>query len=190
MITQKTTHVEEALDNLLSQFKGKPNIEALISLLASQIQELENAAFQIVEDTTLTAAVGDQLDGWGRIFDQPRNGQVDATYRTFLQAKTRIIRSRGTIEDLIEILDLLTGGTMSIELSEFPDTDPAHFDINITTALPAGTDGVIVARLTLRAKPAGVRGLITFFDSDGIGFDTVGEGFDDADDAFGTIVGE
>lgn len=190
MITQKTVHSTEAVGHLLQQFRGKAKLEAFISLLTDQVQELENAYFQISTDTALAVAVGEQLDGWGRILNDPRNGLLDTPYRLHLQAKARVIRSTGTIEDLLVILDLLTGGGNLLTLSEPNATDPATFTIDITPAIPAGVDGVSVGVLTLRAKPAGVKGYITFFDSDGISFDVGTEGFDDADDAFGAAVGD
>lgn len=189
MIIKKTTHEAEGVAHLIEQFRGKPKLGAFITLLMTQVQELEDAFFQIVTDTVLAVAIGEQLDGIGRIVDEPRNALDDTDYRLLLTVKFRVIRSTGTIEDLIAILDELTGGGMTIELSQSA-VDIAHFDILISTALPAGVDGVVVSNMTLRAKGAGIRGIITFFDSDGIAFDTVGEGFDDADDAFGTSVGD
>lgn len=183
-------HSNEAAGNVLEQFKGKPNLEAFLRLLADQVQAIEDAAHEVpAEGLNVDVAEGAQLDGIGSIVGQARNGQSDATYRLFIKAKILVNTSGGTAEDLIEVFDVLTGLGMTIELAEFFATDAAHFEVFLTPALPVGIDGVVVSTLALRAKGAGIRGIATFFDEFGIAFDEPLEGFDDADDAFGTAVG-
>ena len=48
MVDQITTHEQDAINRLLFQYKGKANIEALITSLGSeQIQDLEDILFNI-----------------------------------------------------------------------------------------------------------------------------------------------
>jgi hypothetical protein len=183
-------HSDEAAGNVLQQFKGKAKLEALLRLLADQVQAHEDALHEIpAEGIVIDVAVGAQLDGIGSIVGQPRNGQNDVTYRLFIKAKVLVNTSGGTIEDIVEVFDLLTGLGMTIQLTESFATDPAHFDVFLTPALPTGVDGVVVSGLAFRAKGASIRGISVFFDEFGIAFDEPLEGFDDADDAFGTAVG-
>lgn len=189
MITKKTTHVPEALARLVQQFKGQVKLEALIASFVFQVQELEDAFFTILTDTVLDASVGEQLDGWGRIVDQARNDLVDDDYRLYIKAKLLIVRSNGSIEEMLTIVNLLTLGGMTIVLTENPvATDYAHFVIDITTDLPVNVNGPLMATLALRAKSAGVRGIISFKTAPSFRFDTVGRGFDQGN-KFGSSVG-
>lgn len=159
-ITKKTTHDVESLARLLQQDKGKTNIENLLALvLAPQVQDLEDAIFQILIDTILDTSVGQQLDNFGTIVDQPRNGQTDDDYRQTLRAKTLLNNAQGTLEEIVELIDLLTGGGLLIEVVE---DFPAHFDAIIQDPLPVGVDGFQISAFVLKGKPAGVRGIIQF----------------------------
>lgn len=159
-ITKKTTHDVESIARLLEQDKDKEKFEALLSLvLAPQIQDLENAIFQILTDTILATAVGVQLDRFGTIVDQARNGQNDDDYRVTLQAKTILNNAQGTLEEIVQLIDLLTGGGLEIEIVE---DFPAHFDAIINDPLPVGVDGPQISAFVLKGKPAGVKGIIQF----------------------------
>lgn len=159
-ITKKTTHAAEVLARLLQQDKGKEKLEKFLSLvLAPQVQDLEDAIFQILTDTILDTAVGVQLDNFGTIVDQSRNGQTDDQYRQTLRAKTLLNNAQGTLEEIVRIIDLLTGGGLEIEIVE---DFPAHFDAIVNDPLPVSVDGLQMAVFVLKAKPAGVKGIIQF----------------------------
>lgn len=177
-IIKKTTHNTEALARLLEQDKDKTKIENLLALvLAPQIQDLENAIFQILTDTVLDVAVGVQLDNFGTIVDQARNGQNDTDYRQTLRAKTLLNNAQGTLEEIIILIDLLTGGGLEIEIVE---DFPAHFDAIINDPLPVGVDGPQMAAFVLQAKPAGVKGIIQFHTATPFQYDT-GLGYDEGE---------
>lgn len=53
--------------DLVEQFRGKPNIEALASVIARQLQDIFAFYEQIRLETSLYSAVGKQLDGIGDI---------------------------------------------------------------------------------------------------------------------------
>lgn len=193
MITEKTNHAVEAVAHLLQQFHGKEKLEAFISLLAGQIQDLEAAVFSILEDTPLAVAVGEQLDGIGRLLGTARSGQDDATYRLFLQAKLLIIRSTTDAETVIHILDVLTGEDKTLELTEYPDTDPAAFHIQVVEEVldadPLVDFLVVAAMLAMNARGAGIKGIVSVRREGAFRFDTVGFGFDQSA-RFSTSVGD
>ncbi len=160
MITKKTTHDVESLARFLEHDKGKQKFEDLIAkVLAPQVQDLENAIFQILTDTILDTSVGVQLDNFGTTVDQARNGQTDDQYRQTLRAKTLLNNAQGTLEEIVTITDLLTGGGLEIEIVE---DFPAHFDVIINDPLPVSVDGLQIAAFVLKAKLAGVKGIIQF----------------------------
>lgn len=193
MITQKFTHVSEAIAKLIQQFKGKVNTEAFISIVAGQIQELENAFFEVLDETDIEVSVGEQLDGFGRFINLPRNGMSDTVYRAFLKAKRLVVRSTTTIEEIIAILDVLTGSDKTLELTETPDTDKAYFHIQIVEEIldadPLVDFLIVAAMFALTAKAAGVNGVVSIRREGRFRFDTTGYGFDQGA-RFSTTVGD
>lgn len=155
MITKTTNHEAEALANLVAQFKDKPQLAALLKVYVSQIQDLENALFQILESTVDTAT-GVTLDGFGDIVSQPREGRTDSFYRQIIKARIRLNASNGTPEDLIAIVRAVVGDKEIEVVEDFP----GHFDLYINDPILAGAQ--TVSGFVQLGKPAGVRGITHF----------------------------
>lgn len=85
----------------------KPNIAALLSILVSGKQQLEDAAQQIRYAFNADDAVGDQLDTLGDIVGEARNGLVDDVFRRYVKARIKANKSSGTIPELIVIAKLI-----------------------------------------------------------------------------------
>jgi len=139
-----TAHTQTGLDRMLDQFAGSVNLRLLASSYLDQAQAFENAAYPIMNARNLDWATGDRLDGIGDIISLERSGLVDADYRTALQIELRVLRSNGTGNELIEIIDaffpgFLTGGG-DIDFYElYPKTIYVRLvDANMGTQ-PAGT---------------------------------------------------
>lgn len=124
-IEQITDRVDNALDRLITQFKGKPNIETLLTAFVDQNQEKEDALFGVLNNRWVDTAVGDQLDGLGAIVGQIRGGRTDAQYRLAIQAKIAINTSKGTANEVITIYSLVTGATI-VQIYEY---FPGHVEI-------------------------------------------------------------
>lgn len=148
-LSKKTTHTSETLANLVEQFKDKTNLAAFVSAFADQIQDAENGSFEVIDETTLTAAVGVQLDGLGQIIGLERRGLGDDDYRIRLQVQILINSSSGTIEDILEILVLLESS--AIELEELL---PATI---ITTIFDIDEDPATIARTIASSRSAAVK---------------------------------
>lgn len=133
-INFKDNHIEEGLALLISQFKEKDNIEALLTAFLTQIQELEDVASSLITDRTISSAVGEQLNILGRIVGQPREGRDDDTYRLWIQARILINRSSGTAEEIYTVLKLLT---QQLDEGSFKIADeyPARFVITLYDAI-------------------------------------------------------
>jgi len=172
-LTQTTTHIEGARSNFIDAFKGKPNIQALLDAYIQQVQEIENALFQLLENRTLETAVGVQLDNLGRLIGQARGELSDADYRILLRARILANKSNGTIDDIVEMLQIATSGS-SVGLQEF---EPAAMIITLTSF--GSSNAVLLANLIADARPAGV-GTDFVYPPSGAAFqyDTVGAGFD------------
>jgi hypothetical protein len=128
--TKIDTHAEEALGRLPQQFRGKDRIDGLIRSFVAQIQDAEDAAWQLYNLRSVDADEGVQLDMIGRIVGQPRGGVTDPLYRRYLRARILTNSSTGTVEDLIRVtgavLGTLTG--FGIEVESFP---PASVTVRV-----------------------------------------------------------
>ena len=138
-LVEKTTHAEEARDRLITQFRNKPIIQALLDTYSAQVQEIEAVLFDLMTERWLATAQGAQLDGLGAIVGEDRQGRSDTDYRVAIQARILINRSEGTPEQLIEIASLLSQGS-SITLTEyFPASFTVEIDDVLDTELYSGT---------------------------------------------------
>ena len=102
-VTAITDHSQAAIDRLLSQFNDldQPNIEGLVEIFTTQVQELETVNTQLVTLRLLEYATGEQLDNFGELVGQTRGGRGDEFYRIVLAGKIGVNNSEGTVEELI-----------------------------------------------------------------------------------------
>lgn len=112
LVTRIDTHVVDALNRLLQQYKGKPRVATLFTSTVEQIQELEDAIYAIdagrqIYDGTSTPAIGAQLDMIGQIVGIARNGLTDAQYILFIFGKIAENFSDTTIPTILSIIGYL-----------------------------------------------------------------------------------
>lgn len=178
----KTTRLQEALDRLISRYQGT-NVEDILRATAADFQDFENAAAGVRNDCWLDTAAGIQLDLYGAILNVSRGGFSDDDYR--IRIKARIIRyqSSGTIEEIIQAVQLLTQAR-SVQIIE---RYPAKIDI---TAMGVGTVLGSASEIATTIKNAkmggvGVENFIVSKDPPFVFFedpDPLGEGFGDETD--------
>jgi hypothetical protein len=118
-ITPITTHADDAVARLIGIYQGKPRLEALIRLLAKQIQHIEDGLIAILVQSSIDDAIGAQLDQIGDIVGQARAGQLDDAYRSFIKARIKVNYSEGKIAQLIAIVLLILGDDASVTLREY-----------------------------------------------------------------------
>jgi hypothetical protein len=177
MTAENTQHLEEALDQLLEQFKGRPRLEAMIASYMTQIQDLETAFHDLLTERFISTAIGAQLDGIGQIVVLPRNGLTDEEYRTALRGKIRVNLSNGTPPELITIVRLMVNDpALLIRLVEVEETT-VEIEVLEGTLFP--TNPELIGAFLILAKAAGVR--IIFRYSYAANFDNQFV-FSDADD--------
>lgn len=152
MIVQINDHFQKAKARLLTQFKQQPRIEGLLEALCIPIQELEDVFFNMMDNRSIYSALGQQLDLWGEVLAQPRNGITDdELYRITLLAKVAQNISKGTPEDVIVVYKLL----MRADYIEYQEEQPARFSLTAVGSNPIG-DISDIKEAVRAAKPAGV----------------------------------
>jgi hypothetical protein len=161
-LTQQTDYAGELRDRLLSQFRGKALIEALVALvLAPQHQAQENVAFDLIRRLSLDVADGVTLDKLGSIVGQARlAGEADSVYR--LKVKARMIRNRskGTAEDLLLVARAVTPAAKlsQAQLFEFP---PAGLWLQLLLLAPlTAAEAAVVSDFIQGTRAAAVWGTV------------------------------
>lgn len=154
-------HRKQALRRLLAQFHGQPNMEAVIGSFMTQVQELEAVFISLMSERYVDTAVGAQLDGIGRVVNEPRIGKSDTDYR--VEIKGRITSNRGDsrIENILELFNLLlpASGLTLIE------GVVASFSLSVDQALTPSDPSPEVLNAQLQtAKGAGIRANLLWSD--------------------------
>ena len=143
-ITKNTTHVAQALANRIEQFKNKDDFAALLTIYVKQVQDLEDAAFQVLLDTALDTSVGQQLDNIGEVVGEDRLSRTDDNYRNALRVQILINKSNGTREQLIAVALLFAGlsGPGQVKITAFP---PASMIIEMINKLEVDPFQLVLA---------------------------------------------
>jgi len=160
LITQFTDH-EGRVSRLIEQFQNKPDLEALIRVYLRQLQDVEDALFEIILERDLDNAVGVQLNVIGNLVGQPRTTSDDNRYRTSIRARIAINLSDSTPEDVIKVALLLLVDGESFKLREEP---PAQLRVTVLDPLTSG-DADLIEELLEATDPGGVRLLLQFNDT-------------------------
>lgn len=117
-ITQNKQHVANGVALLITQFKEKPRMTALLAAFLNEGQQVENALYGLLA-MQLPTATGAALDLIGKIVGQTRQGMLDAQYVQFIQARIRTNLSDGKVETLIAITLLLVGLSTPVLFREY-----------------------------------------------------------------------
>lgn len=168
MANKITTHVQDSIERLLEQYRGKPRIEGLLTSFVEQIQDLEDVIHKLPEDLTIATAIGIQLDLIGTIVVQDRLGFSDDIYRSLLQAKIGENVSKSTPEDVMDVVQLLINPT----LIHFQEYFPAGYGLAIDKEIDPTLIDFFYERIE-RVDPAGVRleSLVCFDPDEAFAFD-------------------
>ena len=141
------------VSRLIEQFKNKPDLEALIRSYLLQLQDVEDALFEIILERNLDVAVGVQLEAIGGIVQQPRTTSDDERFRTAIRARIAINLSNATPEDVIKVASLLLVDGEAFRIREEP---PAQLRVEVIDPLTSA-DVDLLFDLLEAADAAGVR---------------------------------
>lgn len=155
-------HKLQGLARRLGQYLDKPRLEALLGIYLDQIQDLEDAAWQLATERFVDTAVGAQLDVLGEIVGQERLGLSDDNYRALVRARIRANKSDGKILDIYAVAFAAVGDpSWPIE---YDPCYPAAFVLGFGQRILF--DEGIVNSLIRDATAAGVRSVTVFTMSD------------------------
>lgn len=160
MLTEITDYIARARSRILTQYKEKPALVALISELADAVQALETALFDIVEQTAISTATGAWLDRIGNLVGEDRAGAGDVLFRRYIAARIAANTSEGTLEDIIAVVTAWYG-------SAFPDLLITDFgrssflvDLNDPDVLQSAVDRLV--KLLRDTRAGGVNGQLLY----------------------------
>jgi hypothetical protein len=131
------SHCEQGKELLLSQFRGRPRLEAALCAYLDGVQDLHNAIWQCLTERSLAASVGVQLDALGSIVDLPRQGWEDEAYRRVLRGRILALRSDGSRPALLRIVAALGLDVTLTDVYEYP---PAAVVYSLGEPLPGAPD--------------------------------------------------
>lgn len=175
---------DQAVDLLIQQYKDKPVIEAIVRSYARRCQELEHAAWDVINSRLLgevyvlfprnnprtceeiadtstaeegiikLTATGVRLDLVGKIVGEARLGRSDADYEVGIKIRIAINRSNGRSDDLIEICALAG----PLEKVTYSDGDLFSWQIEVYEF----ENVVYLAKGLGKAKAAGSKGNLIY----------------------------
>ncbi len=180
MITQILNHVEQALALLPSQFTDSAKLRSLITALVARVQEIEDDTWACIEDRMLSTAEGVQLDQYGKVLGQPRDGLSDDDYRALLGIRILANRSNGQADVILQVVaGLLDRDRLSMGV-EYRQQGTAEYRLDWEAIDATSTDRLaLVVKILDEITPAGVSYTAVEGKSLAFRFDTEGQGLDE-----------
>lgn len=194
-LTHITTHAADAVARLLSQYRDKAKLAALVSRLATRAQALEDAVWAMLAQLVLATAADAWLDRLGGIVGEAREGRLDVVFRAAIQARILANQSSGRVEDVIEVFQAwvawwasnppihvtqLAPAALSVETSPTGDAISANeADLLPLFRIFAATRAAGVGMTVRYQLSADVDGMFTF--ADGTPEASTDQGFSDND---------
>lgn len=162
-------HVENALRELYFQFRHKPVWKAIITAIASGVQDIEDTALDISQSLMLQHATGRQLDLLGRLVGSPRGGLQDERYSKIIQARIQANRSDGDAFAVFEVFE--TASRTANSTAAYIERYDANITLILTTDEPLTTlERRRVLRLIEIAKAGGVEIRLIYSDPNSLRF--------------------
>lgn len=154
-------------DDLVEQFRGKPNIDALMEVVGEQLQDLYEFFYDLKARRSIEEAEGAQLDGVGDIVvlsraeagqlaskTNPGEAVTDDLYRKFLIYKVLKNTNRCTYPDIIKSFQMFW--EKPLYYSEDPDT-PATMIFETDTLSPDDAPETLLSAPIIKAAGVAVK---------------------------------
>lgn len=97
-------HEERAIGELPGWQREEPNLTAMVRLFSCEVQQLEDALFDVWMSRTLDGANGAQLDVAASLLGVERQGMADLDLRGLCKAAALSMVGSGSIDRLLEIV--------------------------------------------------------------------------------------
>ena len=156
MIPSTVDCTQEQIDRLTDAFRGRTNIEGIVSALGASLQNLETCVFDFYTKRRLDTATNDALDKLGALVGQTRDGLPDADYREAIRLRIAINKSDGRAVDIVNITNMLL--TQVGASGGYLEGEEASFQIEALNATAITT----VLRMLGEARPAGVYAVLNY----------------------------
>jgi hypothetical protein len=148
---RRTNHVDQAVSRMLDVSR-KPFFAALLGARIKQLQETEDAVWEVFDNLNLDFAIGIWLDWIGKIVGRGRRGLTDdEAFRHAIRTQIRINRSSGVTQDWLDVANLAFTGTWSIH-----DYPPASAIVSVAEPITGAQRDEIVFDLS-QIRAAGTR---------------------------------
>lgn len=187
MIPDKITdHVEAALDRKIEHFSGtKPVLDGVATAIIDQIQDLEDATWDVIYKRLLDPAPGQtegarglQLDIIGKIVGCKRQGYTDDQYVLAIKLQILINKSQGKTEDVLKIVRAAIGPSGVITERNEQYHHFAYYRLDAITA-----DLAVVLYLSMqRSRAGGYRAVLEYYTTRVSAADLLLTAWTDADD--------
>jgi hypothetical protein len=148
-----TNFVETAQRRLIQQDKERVNTNKLVGSFVSEIQEAENAMYDVYKNCGIFTAIGAQLDIIGKLVGEARQGRPDNAYRIAIIARIKLNVSAGEPDSIIDAIKQL----MDTEIVDFSEPNTAYFTVFIQSLINIPNITSIVKEMS----PAGVNSTIS-----------------------------
>jgi hypothetical protein len=163
-----TDHIKRAI-GLLTEFDEAENVKVILSALVSQVQDLENLTYSTIVDRYYSTASGVNLDAWGVIVGEPRDGLTDEEYRRFIEARIQTNKTSGDIPTLLTVAQIITNSVRVVYQPNYPADYTLQFQLSepLSDAVKDRVKRQICEELT----PSGVGCFLVEYQSGSFGFD-------------------
>jgi hypothetical protein len=147
-----TDHKAESVALLTDAYRDKRAVKGLVLGASAGADAFEAAVWQCINARYLGNATGHALELLGRLVGQRRNGVNDDEFRNAIRIKIAVNNSRGTAEDLTNIVRLLANGGFA----RYTEITAGVFRLEFESAALSAAGFAAVLELLRAAKPAGV----------------------------------
>jgi hypothetical protein len=141
-------HVRQALAKLIQRFRDKPLFAAWVASHVQQIQDLEDAAWQVIGSRDVDTCDETRLRLLAKLVGQPVRGTLEQL-RLFVKVRILVNRSNGSHPTILKIARTLLGSII------YTPGVLAEYSVEMTEAL-GDRDIVYSAELLRDATLAGV----------------------------------
>jgi hypothetical protein len=142
--TTTLDHEDNFNSRLTAPFKDKATFQALARICGKYGNELEQVFADILTARVLATAVGKQIDVIGSIVGQLRGTADDDTYKLYIEARIKVNRSSGQVDELSEIAKLISGSSYASVEEDFPNQIYVHV---LDVAVSSTVRGVMTSML-------------------------------------------
>ena len=106
--------------HLWKQLENAPNFKILCQILARIALSFESEINRMEAGAGVDNAFGDELDQWGFLLDERREGATDDLFRRQIKGKARKLLGSGTVDDFFDVVDAIQENAGLSVVEAFP----------------------------------------------------------------------